>query len=319
MHAFAPPTARGDGSPAAPLWLSDARCRAFEGSSASARHPVLRTYLSDMVRPYQVSLAEDLLAAGDGHSYGEMAGELLTAMLSAAPPIDLVVFAFSVHDVVPGRSTAAHLSQLCPGSPMAFAVCDQGTAAPFTGLRLLWEYTTAAGCEHALLVVAEQAVLHYAPPAPAVVPGRHAAVALLCGPAGGGRLEPPLLHADVAPWQAGGLLAAQVAAAGQDGGELTVVTGGGLAGHAAAIAELPGVGEVVSAQPEQPCTGVWWELAERLPGWQAAGRRVLLADYEPGLHYLCLSAVDVPRAATARCARTGVPTRSSPRPTAPAP
>lgn len=318
MHAFGPPAARGNGSVPAPLWLSDARCRAFEGSSASALHPMLRTYLSDMVRPYRVPLAEDRLAAGEGHSYGEMAGELLAEMMPAAPPIDLVVFAFSVHDVVPGRSTAAHLSHLCPGSPMAFAVCDQGTVAPFTGLRLLWEYSAAAGCDRALLVVAEQAARHYDLPAPAVLPGRHAAVALLCEPAGSGRIEPPLLHADVAPGQVDGLLAAQVAAAGQDGGELTVVTGGGLAGHAATIGELPGVSEVVTACPEQPCTGVWWELAEQLPAWRDTGRRVLLADYQPGLRYLCLSAMAVPRAATARCARTGAPTRSSPRPTAPA-
>jgi hypothetical protein len=302
-----------------PLCLSGARCRAFDGSSASALHPMLKTYLSDMLRPYRIPLAEDVLAAGGGHSYGEMAGALLAELLPAAPPIDLVVFAFSVHDVVPGRSTAAHLSQLCPGHPMAFAVCDQGAAAPFTGLRLLREYTRAPGPERALLVVAEQAVLPYDPPAPTVVPGRHAAVALLFGPEGVGRIESPALHTDVAPGQVGGLLAAGIAAAGPDGGQLTVVTGRGLAGHEATLKGLHGVGEVVTAPPDQPCTGVWWELAERLPGWLAAGRRVLLADYEPGLRYLCLSAVDVAAgAATARSARKDAPTRSAPPSTAPA-
>jgi hypothetical protein len=321
VHAFRPPAPAPPGSAPAPspLWLSDARCRTFGGSSASARHPMLRTYLSDMVRPYRVPLAEDVLAAGGGHSYGEMAGALLAEMLPAAPPIDLLVFAFSVHDVVPGRATAAHLSHLCPGSPMAFAVCDQGAAAPFTGLRLLWEYTRGGGCQRALLVVAEQAVLPYQPPAPAVVPARHAAVALLYGPAGSGRIEPPLLHADVDPGQAGSLLAAGVAAANPDGGELTVVTGGGLAGHAATLAGLPGVGEVVAARPDQPCTGVWWELAERRPGWLAAGRRVLLAEYEPELRYLCLAAVDVTASGpTAHSGRKDAPTRSAPQSPAPA-
>lgn len=321
MHALRPPAPRGNSPAPSPLWLSDARCRGFEGSSDSALHPMLRDYLSDMLAPYRIPLADEVLAAGGGQSYGEMAGVLLAEMLTTAPPVDLVVFAFSVHDVVPGRSTAAHLSHLCPGSPMAFAVCDQGAAGPFTGLRLLWEYTRAEGCERALLVVAEQAVLPYQPPAPAVIPGRHAAVALLCGPVGSGLIEPPQQQTGVTPERVEALLATQIAAAGTGSTGLTVVAGGGLAGYRAALGNLPGAGEVVAARPGQPCTGVWWELAERLPGWLATGRRVLLADYEPALGYLCLSAVDLTaraHPATAHSARKGAQTRPSRRPTAPA-
>jgi hypothetical protein len=46
------------------------------------------------------------------------------------------VLAFSPHDVQPGRQTAAYLSAVNPGAPMAFAVCDQGSAAAFSGLRV---------------------------------------------------------------------------------------------------------------------------------------------------------------------------------------
>jgi hypothetical protein len=52
------------------------------------------------------------------------------------------------------------------------------------------------------------------------------------------------------------------------------------------------VGPVRVAPAGQPSTGVWWELAGGLPTWTAEGRRVLLAEYDPALGYLCLSAID---------------------------
>jgi hypothetical protein len=42
-----------------------------------------------------------------------------------------------------------------------------------------------------------------------------------------------------------------------------------------------------------PGTGVWWALADGLPGWTARGRHVLLADYDRLLGALCVSAIDI--------------------------
>src|SRR3981081_4117627 len=90
------------------LGLGGAGRQVFEGSSAAALDPALRVYLTDMVRPYGLALRDELLDQGSGHSYGEMAGALLARTVPAGQPVDLIVLAYSVSDVVPGRATAAH-------------------------------------------------------------------------------------------------------------------------------------------------------------------------------------------------------------------
>ena len=82
-----------------------------------------------------------------------------------------------MHDLRPGRQTAAYLSHVTPGEPMAFAVCDQGSAAAFSGLRMIREYAASAAITRALLVVVEQAALPY--DGPATLPLQHQAVAML--------------------------------------------------------------------------------------------------------------------------------------------
>jgi hypothetical protein len=295
MFCAGPPGADGTGgSHGEPLRVAVAGRQVFEGSSDAALDPMLRVYLSDMVAPYGLALREDLLNEGRGQSYGEMAGALLTPAVPPDQPVDLIVLAFAVHDVIPGRSTAAHLSYLCPGAPMAFAVCDQGAAAPFTALRLIREYTRTASCQRALLVVVEQATLHYELAAASVMtssalPTRNAAVLLLCGPAGAGRLETVRQHAGVSAAQAGDLLASELPALAAGRDDVTLIAGDGLA----RLSGAPAVDQVLVAPAGQPSTGVWWELAGALPEWTARGRRVLLAAYEPELRYLCVSAIDV--------------------------
>jgi hypothetical protein len=282
------------GRSAAPLGVSGAWRRAFAGASDSARDPALRAYLADMLRPYGLALSEEVLT--QGQSYGEMAGALLAEEIAAEEPVDLLVLAFAVPDVAPWRATASYLSHLCPGQPFAFAVCDQGVTAPFTALRLIREYAGTGGCRRALLVVAEQAAMPYRQAGPAATPGRHAVVALLCdqsGHSGQVRLEEVRLHASVSRSQACRLLAG-AAADQRDGVGLTSVVGTGLA-DAALAAGLPGT--VVIAPPEQPSTGVWWEVAAGLPQWtarDARGARVLLADYDPELGQLGLAVIEIP-------------------------
>lgn len=267
--------------PAGAPRLARAARREFPGVSDLAFDPELRLFLADLVRPYDLPLRDDLLDCGAGQSYGEMAAELVRRIVPADEPVDLLVLAFGIHDIRLGRSTAAYLSDVCPGRPMAFAVCDQGAAAPFTALRLIGEYRP----RRALLLVAEQSALHYLPPGPAVVPDRHAAVALLFeqGDAGSTVVRQ---HADVPARLAGSLLADDVAALSGDRTDVTLVLGGGLPRPPAAVDTVP-------APAGQPYTGPWWALAEGLAGWQAAGRRVVVAEYDPALRYLSTSGMDV--------------------------
>jgi hypothetical protein len=133
------------------------------------------------------------------------------------------------------------------------------------------------------------------------VPSKNIAVALLCGTEGPGALDTLRQRTGVEPGGVGELLAKEIAdlSAGRD--EVTLIAGNGLracpafneGAGAFGTGAFDAVDEVIVAPAGQPCTGTWWELAGGLRAWGASGRRVLLADYEPMLGYLCVAAFDV--------------------------
>jgi 4-hydroxymandelate oxidase len=251
--------------------------------------------IGDLVRPYGVPLRPD---ASGGQSYGEMLAGFIGDLVPPAQPADVLILGFAMHDVWPERATATFLSHACPGSPLAFAVCDQGCAAGFTALRLARDYAASGGCRRVLVALAEQTRLDYDPPAPASVPARHAAFAMLCdahpAPAGGrpGGDGPPLLHAvrvlpGVTAGQVPTILRRELAGlrATEPGEEKRpLVLGEGLAPLVGG--DVPGW-RSVPLPPGQPLTGVWRELA----AWAAVPGRggLAIADYDPGLRYLCLA------------------------------
>lgn len=276
-----PQLSPGAGAPGDPLRIAGAHRLVFPETSVTAWDPLLQLYLSDMVAPYGLPLREDLLVDGAGHSFGEMAEPLITALVPPDQPVDLLVLAFAMHDLRLGRATATYLSNLCPGAPFAFALCDQGNAAAFTGLRLIDAYAQTGVCRRALLVVLEQSALHYEPALPVPLPARHAGVALLLDATGTAALGPPRQHTGVSTVEVAALLATEVAelSAGRD--EVTVILGGGLS-----EVDLPG--RVVRAPDGQPSTGAWWELA----ALAEPDRLVIVAEYEPQLGYLSVCTAD---------------------------
>lgn len=287
MYRSGPPGAGGCRLRLRSAWRSEAT-----GASAAASDPHLRGYLSDMVAPYQLPITDELFERASGQSYGEMAGQLLAGALPPDEPVDLLVLAFALHDVIPGRSVAVHLSELCPGSPLAFAICDAGAATPFAGLRVITSYARTGGCRRAVLVTVEQATLHYAPASePAPIPGGNFAVALAFGEAGLGRIEAVRQRAQVTPAEVPGVLAAELAELAGEHDEMVIITGNGLAGIAAP-AGRPGW-RFGAAPPGHPGTGVWWELAGRLAEWADDGKLTVLADYEAAHGYLCTAAIDL--------------------------
>ena len=255
----------------------------FDGRSETSLDPDLRVFVSDLTRPYGLDLREDLLRGGAGHSYGEMAEALLAEALPAGEPVDLLVLAFSSPDVRPGRSAAVHLSSLCPGAPLAFAVCDQGPAAAFTALRIASDYSRSGACRRAVVLAVEQTALHHRPAEPVALPDRHCAVVLVCEQTDAEEVvvrqsSGPV--ADSAPAQ----VCSERAALGP---ETALILGPELALGAGAP------GPVVAARPGQPFTGVWTELAARLPGWRAERRPVLVADLDRRLGRLSTVALPV--------------------------
>ncbi|MFC1419648.1 hypothetical protein ACEZDE_23870 [Streptacidiphilus sp. N8-3] len=231
----------------------------LDGRSETSLDPDLRVFLSDLVRPHGLALREDLLGQGVGHAFGEMGEVLLRAALAPDEPVDLLVVAFDMPDVQPGRANAVYLSRFCPGAPLAFAVCDQGTSAAFTALRIAADCARTGDVRRAVVLVMEQTALHYVPDRPVTLPRRNRAVALVCEwSEDGGMTVRQSSGSDLGPDQGAELVRIGRKALGPD---TAVILG----------ADLP---------PGQPLTGVWTELADRLPGWRAEHRPVLVADLD---------------------------------------
>lgn len=267
MRTFVPAGPSAGGLPAGWGIRRTARL-AFPGSAALAADPRhaerLRVYLADMLSPYGLAL-DPAAGGGGGRSYGEMAEALIRAAVPPGEQVDLLVLAYRVPDITPGRATATWLGHVCPGRPLAFAVSDPSPAAAFTALRLTRAYAAGAGLARALLLVVEQPSLPYSPALPAALPDAAYGVALLLGPPHPGE-HPP---AAVAPGPAG--LAA--AAAGAPGA-VTVLLGASVP---ASAARAVGGARVRTAPPSRPATGVWWELAAGLAP-SAGPHRLVLAD-----------------------------------------
>jgi hypothetical protein len=262
------------------------------GSSDRARDPSFLGLLEDLVRPYDLPLRPD---ASGGHSYGEMVAELIGELVPPDQPADALILGFAIPDVWPERATAAFLSHVCPGNPMAFAVCEQGCAAGFTAVRIARDYAAGGGCDRVLVALAEQTRLDYDPPAPVSVPTRNAAFAMLCdahpaGRPGGG--APWLRAVRVCPAVPAGKASAvlhhelSLLEGGHAEEERTLVLGEGLSPLAGR--GVPGWRHTLPLPQGQPLTGVWRELA----AWAATpgDGSLAIADYDPGLRYLCLAA-----------------------------
>jgi len=302
MRTFVPP---GPGAEVSPDWGVRRAVRlAFPHPSALVGDPVhtgrLRVYLTDLLRPYGLGLDPGALEQG-GQSYGEMAEALIRLAVPAGESVDLLVLAYAVPDITPGRATTTYLSHVCPGGPMTFAVSDQGSAGAFTALRLVREYARAGELRRALLLVVEQDSLPYHPGVPVQLPSGSSGVALLFGerlpgerPARIGRVATRQLPTEE------GLAAELDALHAADGG-----SGGGAAPTAALLGAAlaarvtapAGTVRRGAADAGRPGTGVWWELAGELADGPAgagpAPGRLLLADYDVGLRHLSLAAIEL--------------------------
>jgi 4-hydroxymandelate oxidase len=266
-----------------------------DADSPLAAHPTLRPYLTDLAATHGLALREDVL--GTGQAYAELAApavRAVTAVLRPDEPVDLLVLAYGVPDVQPGRNAALQLAAHCPGRPLAFAVCDQGPAAAFTALGLAADYAATGACTRAVLVVAEQTAVPYRLTAPAPVPERHAAAAVLLE--GGSAATGVRTHPALPPEAVGAVLAAEVAELTGER-DVTLMLGPGIG----AVPDVPGA-DVLRAAPGLPYTGTWARLADGEPG-----RFLVIADYDPALGYLCVAGVEPSSRPAAPVAAAGSP------------
>ncbi len=297
MILLQPPAPAPDGGYPPPLSISRIVRRAFDSTSdveqpATAPDPELHRFLVDLLAPYgQVPNPHPV-----ERTYAGMAEALLRPSGLLDTQFDLVVLAYAVPDADPRWSMAHVLHRLCPGNPLAFAIGDQGVAAPFTAVATAHAYLRS-GFERALILILEQATLGYPAVEPVTLPELGSAVALVLEPAG----AVPLVSVDqrmaVAPERVGAVLAGMADAVPPDS---VVVLGSGLAGHVEQAQLGVPAARVRVAPPGRLCTSVWWELADLWEDHPSDRPGVLLADYDPVLGTVCVLALGPHIAAAVR-------------------
>ncbi|RMI38557.1 hypothetical protein EBO15_32410 [Actinomadura harenae] len=240
--------------------------------------PLLRDYVHDLGALWGVEPRAGLLTETVRTSYAEMVEDLVPRLDLPDRPVDVVAIAGSAPDADVLRSPTSVLTELVPGAPLPLGVTDQGSAGPFTALRIVQGYRP----ERAILMVLDQSRLWYdLPLGPEQRPDVDCGVALVFGPSGVANGFTVERRTDVAPGDLASLIPA---------GDHCLIAGNGLRGHVPEDV-TEDAAEVRFAPSGQPCTGVWQTLAEALPDWR--GRRVVIAEYDPVLRYLSLCTVEV--------------------------
>ncbi|MDB1085984.1 hypothetical protein PJ985_00070 [Streptomyces sp. ACA25] len=176
------------------------------------------------------------------------------------------------HQSLPGPV----LADLAGSDPLIVGISEQGVAGPFTALRIAAGHLAAGSRRRALVVLMEQSTLP--PCATAARPERDAAVALLLGTLTGpelGRVEITVTdRAAVAPRHSAPPPAVPPAG--------TLLAGAGLGD----LTPADGI-TLLRGEPGLPVTGLWLTLAHRLTSGEQPAGRLLVADRDPVLPYLC--------------------------------
>jgi hypothetical protein len=250
-----------------------------------------RDYFRDLWRVYGIRYEEDLFAVGR-NSFHDLLTVTMSRLGAWGAEFDLAVLASATTDTEP-VFPMAYLADATGGGAFTFAVSDQGTAGPFTALRMAADGILSGEIRRALVLTVDQSArLHTGPVPEPLRPRADAVAALVLEPAGALGSVVVEQATDVPPGEVASRFAAAFAGATAGDQEVDVVTGAGFAAH------WDGCGaRALPAARGMPGTGVWATFAEALPRWRSTGRRVLLADYDESLRYLSLCRVDIPPAA----------------------
>ncbi len=254
-----------------PLRVAEVRHRRFHADPENPPLAGMVDFFAERIQPYEVPMAPHLHHERNRNSYSAMS----TAVIAPDEQLDLVVIAHAVPDC----DTRLSLGGLLSGdSRLVLAVSDQGRVAPFTALRIAQSYAASGEFGRVAVLAMDQSSVPYEDPElVALSADTDHAVALFLSSAGSIGM-PSLVHI-TAVTDPADALELELAALTPD-----VVVAGTF------VPEVPG-GRRAAA--DQLCTGVWSALAAELaiPG---PARRVVVADHEPALGYLCLAAFDVP-------------------------
>jgi hypothetical protein len=243
---------------------------------------VLR-YQRDLLAPFGVEPAEDLLRQGPNISFVELAEHALLGMPSPVAVPDMLIVSYGLPDCQPLKTVSSYLDHLLGGACRSFAISDQGLAAPFTALRIAGAYAKAGRCRSLALFVLEQTTFPYPVPLVHETPLVDSGVVLL--------LEPDGTFGAVATRRtAGGLGPALTGLAGlaAESGCRDVLVVAGPWADPAQLAACPLPCHQVAAGSY--CTSIWLELARNHQDWAARHDGLLLCDTDPrtGLSHVVL-------------------------------
>jgi hypothetical protein len=254
--------------------------------------PAALRYLADMVTPYGVPYSEQTFLDGNHNSYAYL-GERLLAEAGIAP--ELLLVAHATADCEPGRSLSGHLSTVCPGDPLLFAVSDQGDLSPFSALRILRQYVAAGWRRDAMLLILDQSTLPYPSGRPAGAERVDNAIGLAFGPGTDDGQTGPVLTAveerfDVSPADLTGTLAELVDGLPATAGPVTVVATAAVLRHAELPSALAGGLRVARSGPR--CVPPWATLATLVA--EGVTGRIVLVEYDESLAGLAVAVFDGP-------------------------
>lgn len=255
-----------------------------------------QTYFSDLLASYGKTARASGFAAGR-NSYLDMTTALAPQIRQATDRFDIAVLAHATPDAEPSWPMC-YLADSVAEAGLAFAVSDQGVAAPFTALRLILDSARAGGTRRALMLVMEQVSLLHDDPVPATIrPARDRAIVLMLDDQAGIELASVRQHTQIGPEDAQAVLTSALRAAADDGRPVSAIFGLGLL-NLAGLADLAGESGLAGGAADaavrvrwapagQPCTGIWSLLADEVAIGRGTPRRIMLADYDQRLGYLC--------------------------------
>ncbi|MEU1505341.1 hypothetical protein [Kitasatospora sp. NPDC005748] len=247
--------------------------------------PATLSYYRDLVEPFGLEVAPDLLRAAPNVTHRDLVDRLaaIEGVRDSAP--DLVIVAQALPDVTPFVAIAPYLDRLLGGgSANNLGIGQQGLAAPFTALRVVSAFQRAGRSRTAVLAVLEQTTL------PTRFPLVHdnglvdSGVVLVLGTTGGPRVAGvETIPATESPLDRLGELAAK------DPAGTLVVTGPWFDRRG-----LDQDGPRHRVEPGSYCTSVWLALARNWRSWQHRYATVLLCDTDPrsGESHLAVLASD---------------------------
>ncbi|GGV42767.1 hypothetical protein GCM10010245_67150 [Streptomyces spectabilis] len=234
--------------------------------------PLELLYLQDLHRPYGAQVDEARLRSGAGVSHLDLAERLLAddTVAAAARGADLVVVATTLPDLHPFTPVSPHLQERLGGTGRRFAVTEQGSAAPFTALRIAAAGHRTGRARTTAVMIAEQSTHAARDERLAAATPADAAALLVLG-AG----EGPDITRVAEVRGSGPDPVTDGLARAADGAHHPLVV---LGPHVAPSVRAPAGAAVHRVERAAYGVGVWRELAEHHRAWSAAYDRVVLCE-----------------------------------------